>query len=455
MVNNKTISENKMGVMPVGKLLVHISLPMMISMLVQALYNIVDSIFVAQIGEKALTAVSLAFPVQNLMIAVAVGTGVGINALLSMRLGQKKQNEVNLSAVNGLFLAFCSCIVFVIIGLTCTKIYFQSQTKDPEIIQYGIDYLSICLVASFGLFGEITFERLLQSTGRTALSMCSQLAGAIFNLIFDPILIFGLLGFPKLGIQGAAIATVIGQFMGAIIACILNIKKNHEINFKFRGFRPNSAIIASIYKVGIPSILLASIGSVMTYGMNLILGIFSSTAVAVFGVYFKLQSFIFMPIFGMNNGIVPIVSFNFGAQHKKRITRTIKLGATAAIIIMLAGTAIFELIPDKLLSLFNASEDMKTLGVTALRIIAIHFPIAAICITMTSVFQALGHGFYSMLCSFIRQLIVLLPVAYLLSLTGNVNNIWWSFPIAETASLSASCFFMVKTYRKDLKHLPE
>lgn len=447
------VAENKMGTMPVGKLIVQMSLPMMISMFVQALYNIVDSVFVARIGEKALTAVSLAFPVQNLMIAVCVGTAVGINALLSMRLGEKKQDEVNLAAGNGIFLAICSYVVFLILGLTTTNFYFSSQTTDAEIIKYGTDYLTICLTASLGVFCGVTFDRLLQSTGRTFFAMISQLTGAICNIILDPILIFGLFGFPKLGIKGAAIATVIGQFAGLIVSIIANLKMNHDISFSLKMVKPKLRIIKNIYKVGFPSILLSSIGSVMTYGINLILASFTTTAVALFGVYFKLQSFIFMPVFGLNNGLVPIMAYNYGAKQKTRITKTVKFGLIGALSIMLIGTLIFQLFPKYLLLLFDASPEMLSMGIPALRIISIHFPIAAFCIILISFFQALGHGFHSMITSFVRQLIVLLPAAWLLSLTGNVNNVWWAFPIAEIASLVVCIFMFISIYKKQIKNL--
>ncbi|MCR4579526.1 MAG: MATE family efflux transporter [Treponema sp.] len=442
-----------MGVLPVGKLLIQISLPMMISMLVQALYNIVDSIFVAQISENALTAVSLAFPIQNLMISTAVGTGVGINSLLSMRLGQKDQEAVDNTAMNGIFIIIITCLIFMILGLTVPAPYFRSQTDNQEIIDFGVSYLNICMIVSFGLFGAITFERLLQSTGRTVLSMISQLTGAITNCILDPIMIFGLLGCPKLGIAGAAWATVIGQIAATIVSIILNLTRNKEIKFRLKEFRPNLHIIGDIYKVGLPSILLGSIGSFLTYLINMILGGFSTTAIAVYGVYFKLQSFIFMPVFGLNNGIVPIVAYNYGARHKDRITKSIKLCSITAVIIMLAGLLIFELFPGLLLGMFNASEEMLRIGIPALRIIAIHFPIAALSITFISVFQALGRGFFSMVTSFVRQIIVLLPAAWLLSLTGNINNIWWAFVIAEAASLTTCLIGFKGVYNKQLATL--
>ena len=446
-------TENKMGTMPVGKLLIQISLPMMISMLVQALYNVVDSIFVTQISENALTAVSLAFPIQNLMISTSVGTGVGVNALLSRRLGEQNEKGVTDSALNGIFLYAITMIVFMVLGFFIPRIYFESQTNNAEIIEYGVKYLEICMIVSVGLYGAILFERLLQSTGRTVLSMISQLAGAITNIVFDPLLIFGLAGFPKMGIAGAAWATVFGQIVGFIISLTLNLTKNKEIKFNFKGFRPHAKTIGEIYKVGVPSILLGSIGSVLTYLINLILGAFTMTAVAVYGVYFKLQSFIFMPVFGLNNGIVPIVAYNYGAKRKDRIMRSIKLCAIAAVTIMVAGLLIFELFPRQLLAMFNASEEMYAIGVPALRRIAIHFPVAAVCITLISVFQALGKGLLSMIVSFVRQVIVLLPAAYLLSLTGDVNNIWWAFIIAEGASVFASFIGMQMVYNKELKNL--
>ena len=451
--NTNIQTENKMGVMPVGKLLIQMALPMMISMLVQALYNIVDSIFVGYISENALTAVSLAFPIQNLMIAVATGTGVGINALLSMRLGQKNQNAVNDTAMNGLFLSLCSTLIFIVLGFTIPEVYFKSQTTDLEIIDYGVKYLRVCLIGSFGLFSGITFERLLQATGQTVNSMIAQLAGAITNIVLDPILIFGLLGCPAMGITGAALATVIGQFVTLFVSAYLNFKKNKEIVFNFKTFKPSKSVIAEIYRVGIPSILLASIGSVMTYLMNLILGAFTMTAVAVFGVYFKLNSFIFMPVFGMNNALVPIIAYNYGARNRKRITGTLKRGVIIILCIMTFGTILFEVFPEFLLGLFNASPEMLEIGIPALRIIAIHFPVAAICIIFMSCFQALGMGITSMIVSFVRQLVVLLPVAYLLSLTGVLSSVWWCFPIAEFSALILSSFFMIKVFKVKLKDL--
>lgn len=442
------IVENKMGVLPVNKLLVNMSLPIMISMLVQALYNIVDSIFVARICENALTAVSLAFPLQSIMIALGGGMGVGVNAILSKSLGEKDYDNVNKAAMNGIFLSLINYIVFIFIGLFVVKPFYMSQTSDMEIIGYGVDYLSIVCMMSIGIYAQFIFERLLQSTGRTIHTMITQTTGAVINLILDPILIFGLCGAPVLGVKGAAIATVAGQIVAGIFAYILNIKCNNEVRIQFKGFRPSWDMIKRIYSVGLPSIIMQSIGSVMVYGLNRILITFSSTATAVFGVYFKLQSFVFMPIFGLNNGMVPIIAYNYGAQKRQRMISTIKLSVLYAFTIMTTGTVVFWLAADKLLLMFDASEHMLSMGIPALRIISVHFPIAAFCIIIGSVFQALGRAVYSMINSIMRQIVVLLPVAYLLSLTGNVNNVWWAFPIAEGMSFAVTVVFLIKIKRE-------
>ncbi|MCQ4635562.1 MATE family efflux transporter [Anaerovorax odorimutans] len=440
--------ENKMGVMPVNRLLVTMALPMVISMLVQALYNVVDSIFVAMISENALTAVSLAFPIQNLLIAVGSGVGVGINALLSRALGQKDQPKVNKVAMQGVFLIALCYLVFLIFSFTGTGLFMRAQTDIAEILDYGEIYLRICCAASFGLFFQFTFERLLQSTGRTFYTMITQGTGAVINIILDPILIFGLLGMPKMGVAGAALATVIGQIAAACLALLFNFKKNHDITLKFSNIRPDRRILLSILYIGIPSILMMAISSIMTFGLNKILIAFSSTAVAVFGVYFKLQSFIFMPIFGLNNGMVPIVAYNYGAGKEKRIHRTIRYAACYAIGIMCLGVILFQAIPGPLLQLFSASDNMLSMGVPALRIISVHFVLAGFSIIASSVCQALGTSVYSLIISLIRQLIVLLPAAYLLSLTGNVNAVWWAFPIAELVAVVLCAIFLKKTLKQ-------
>ena len=450
MSGESVIKENKMGTMPINKLLISMSLPMMISMLVQALYNVVDSIFVSQISENALTAVSLAFPVQNFMIAVGVGTGVGINALLSRSLGEKKFEQANKVANNGVFLAVLSYIAVLILGIIFSRRFFQWQTDIKDIVDGGYSYLIIVTTCSFGMYGQIVFEKLMQSTGKTIFSMTTQLTGAIVNIVLDPILIFGLFGFPKLGISGAAIATVIGQICGMSLGIYLNTTKNKEIKVEVKNFRPSLRTIKEIYAVGIPSIIMASIGSVMTFGLNKILLVFSSTATAVFGVYFKLQSFIFMPVFGINNGMVPIIAYNYGARNKDRLMKTVKISIMYGISIMLIGLVIFQVFPKELLSLFNASDKMISIGVPALRTISISFLFAGYCIVVSSMFQALGNGVMSMIVSLVRQLIVLLPVAYLLSKSGNLNMVWWAYPIAEIASVCLSVIGFKYVYKKEV-----
>ena len=441
------MTENKMGILPINKLLLGMSLPMMASMLVQALYNIVDSIFVARINEDALTAVSLAFPIQAVMIALGGGMGVGVNAILSRSLGEKDYTSVNRSAMNGVFLSLINYVIFIFVGLFVVRPFYVSQTSDPEIISYGTDYLTLVCCMSFGIYFQFIFERLLQSTGRTVATMITQTTGAVINLILDPILIFGLLGMPVMGVRGAALATVIGQIVAAVLSFIINLRVNKEIHLRFRGFKPDMEMIGKIYAIGLPSIIMQSIGSIMVYGLNRILIAFSSTATAVFGVYFKLQSFIFMPVFGLNNGMVPILAFNYGAGKRERIVKTIKYAVVYAFLIMSAGAVCFWVFADKLLLLFSASEHMMSMGIPALRIISIHFPIASFCIIIGSVFQALGKAIYSMINSIMRQVVVLLPVAYLLSLTGEVNNVWWAFPIAEIMSLTVTTLFLIKIYR--------
>ena len=451
----ETLRENKMGTMPENKLLLSMAVPMMISMLVQALYNIVDSIFVSRICEDALTAVSMAFPWQNIVIAVAVGFGVGINALLSRALGQKNADRVNQVAVNGLLLAGLSYLLVLVAGLIGIRAYMRTQTDIETIVNYGITYLNICILCSFGVFVEITFERFLQATGRTVYSMITQLTGAITNIILDPILIFGLLGFPKLGIAGAAWATVIGQCVGAVVAVMLNHFKNPEVHLRLRHIRANGRLMGEITAISIPSIIMSCISSLTCFVMNMILIAYSSTAVAVFGVYFKLQSFVFMPVFGLNNGMVPIIAYNYGAQKPERIHKTIRLGMAYAVAIMAVGLLVFQLIPKQLLLMFDASDAMLEIGAPALRIMSLAFVFAGVGIASSSACQAFGYSVYSMLISIARQIVVLIPAAYLLSLTGVLRSIWFAFPIAEIFSLILSLFFLRTTLKKTGMALPK
>lgn len=451
---DRPANENKMGVMPVNRLLLNMAVPMVISMLVQALYNVVDSVFVAKLSEDALNAVSLAFPVQNLMISVAVGTGVGINALLSRSLGQKDQEKADQTAMNGLFLALVSCLVFTVLGFTASRFFYTVQTDIAGIVEYGEDYLTIVCGISLGLFAGVTLDRILQATGRTFLTMITQAIGAILNIVLDPILIFGLFGFPRMEVAGAALATVIGQIVGACLSVYFNLRRNPDIHMKLRGFRPNSSVIKGIYSVGVPSIAMQSIGSVMVFGMNQILLTFTATATAVFGVYFKLQSFIFMPVFGLNNGMVPIVAYNYGAGHPDRISKTIRLSVMYAVSIMLLGFLAFQLIPHVFLGMFMAegetSGDMLAIGVPALRIISYSFLFAGFCVVCSSVFQALGHGVLSLLVSVIRQLVVLLPASFVLSRQFGLRAVWWGFPIAEVASVTLCVLFLRLVYQREI-----
>ena len=447
----ENIRENKMGTMPIGRLLANMAAPMMVSMLFQALYNIVDSVFVARLSQDAMNAVSLAFPLQTLCIAFSVGTGVGMNALLSRSLGEKNQEAANRAAGTGLFLTLCTAAFFAVLGLTLALPFFLFQTDNAQIVSYGRDYVMICVGGSIGLFLQVYGERLLQSTGRTSLSMISQIAGAACNIVLDPIMIFGLLGFPRLEVAGAALATVIGQLVGAGLGLYLNWKKNPEVQLHRRDIRAHRATVAEIYAVGIPSIIMQSIGSVMTFGMNKILISFTEAATAVFGAYFKLQSFIFMPCFGLNNAMVPIVSYNYGARKSDRVKKTVRLTTLTAIGIMCIGCALFELIPDTLLGLFSPTDEMLAIGKTALRTIGIHFPFAGFCIIAGSACQALGRPIYALINSVCRQIVVLLPAAYLLSLTGRLELVWLAFPIAEIASVILNATFLKLTYQASLE----
>ena len=457
-MENKAPAENKMGVMPIPKLILNMSLPMIVSMLVQALYNIVDSFYVAKVNEQSLTAVSLAFPAQNLMIGVATGTAVGVNALLSRALGEKNNKLANDIAEHGVFLAMVGYLVFLVFGLIGVRAFFSAQTDVKQIVDYGVDYLTVICCFSFGVFGQIMFERLMQSTGRTIYTMFTQGLGAIINIILDPIFIFTF----KQGVRGAAIATVIGQIIACGLAIVLNHTKNPDVKLEMLRFRPKAKIVGRIYSIGVPSIIMVAIGSVMTFSMNKILIVYHvarETAATIFGVYFKLNSFVFMPVFGLNNGIIPIVAYNYGAQNRRRMLEAIKLSVIFVSSYMILGAIVFMTMPGALLSIFNASDAMLLYGRPALRIIGSTFILAGVCIALGSTFQALGHGVYSMIVSIARQLAVLIPAAWLLGRlgmsTGNHDLVWYSFPIAEIASLAATLILFSKLYNNVIRTIPE
>ena len=450
-MQKETLQENKMGVMPVGKLLVNMALPMIISMLVQAFYNIVDSVYVSQVSESAVTALSLAFPVQNMQIGFAVGVGVGVNALLSQSLGRKDQESVNWAAGQGVFLALVATALFMLFGFFGVRPYYTMQSTVAETVEGGIAYTSICCIFTVGVFIQVLCERLLQATGRAMQTMILQGTGAIINIILDPVFIHGWWGMPKMGVAGAAVATVIGQCTGAVLGIYLNLRHNPEVQLHVKFMKPNWKVIAPILEVGIPSVVMNGIGSVMNFGMNQILQGFNEVATGVFGIYYKLQSLFFMPLFGINNATISILAYNYGARKPKRIVHTLKLATAVAVCIMLVGLAVFQLFPQALLGIFNPTEEFLAIGVKALRILCLPFPVAAICISLGASFQALGKGSYSTVVSLCRQLIVLLPVAYLLSLTGSVDNVWWSFPIAEVMSALVTGLLFAKLYRQKVK----
>ncbi len=444
-----------MAVRPVGSLLVTMGFPIMLSMMIQALYNVVDSIFIARVGEDALTAVSLAFPIQMLMISVAVGTAIGVNSLLSRRLGAQQHKAASNVALNGLFLAVIIWVFFAVFGALLTPFFFQFFTDSPSIIKMGQEYLIICTTLSLGIFGQFVCERIMQGTGNTIHPMITQGLGAIINIILDPIFIFGYFGFPRMGVKGAAIATVIGQWSAMALAIFFMLRKTPELKFKFRGFRPRFKIIKEIYEVGLPSIIMQSIGSVMTIGMNTILITFSATAVAVFGIYFKLQSFIFLPVFGLTAAMISIVGFNYGARNKERVTRAIRHALMIAVGVMVLGLLIFQTMPTLLLRLFDASPSMLSIGTRALRIISIHFPLAGIAIILSSSFQAIGKGLYSLVLSIVRQLGVLLPAAYLLARIWGLDAVWFTFFASEVVSLTLAIIFFVRVYRREIATLEQ
>lgn len=452
-MQKETLQENKMGVMPVGKLLVNMALPMIISMLVQAFYNIVDSVYVSQVSESAVTALSLAFPVQNMQIGFAVGVGVGVNALLSQSLGRKDQESVNWAAGQGVFLALVATALFMLFGFFGVRPYYTMQSTVAETVEGGIAYTSICCIFTVGVFIQVLCERLLQATGRAMQTMILQGTGAIINIILDPVFIHGWWGMPKMGVAGAAVATVIGQCTGAVLGIYLNLRHNPEVQLHVKFMKPNWKVIAPILEVGIPSVVMNGIGSVMNFGMNQILQGFNEVATGVFGIYYKLQSLFFMPLFGINNATISILAYNYGARKPKRIVHTLKLATAVAVCIMLVGLAVFQLFPQALLGIFNPTEEFLAIGVKALRILCLPFPVAAICISLGASFQALGKGSYSTIVSLCRQLIVLLPAAYLLSLTGSVDNVWWSFPIAEVMSALVTGLLFAKLYRQKVKPL--
>ena len=452
-------AENKLGTMPINKLIWNMSLPIIASMFVQALYNIVDSIFVSQISEQALTAVSLAFPAQQLMMALGVGTAVGINALTGRALGAGNRKQANAVACNGLFLAVLSSLLCCVLCIFFSNTFFSSQTQVKAIIAMGNQYLMIVGCCSVGAFVQITFERLLQATGRSVLSMLIQGIGAIINIILDPIFIFVF----DMGVAGAAVATVVGQIVAAGLGIFLNQKHNKELHLSFRGWRPSLQIIGNIYAIGIPSVIMLAIGSVMTFLMNKILITYHAakeTAATAFGIYFKLNSFVFMPLFGLNNGSISILAYNYGARKRRRMVSTIKSVCLYALCIMLVGTALFQAIPHALLRLFDATDTMLAVGTPTLRTISISFPFAAICISISGAFQATGKSVYSMIVSVIRQLVVLIPAAFVLAQIGqNIGNsdlVWWAFPLAEAVAMMITLlFFYTKLRRKVLNQLPE
>ena len=452
-MQKETLQENKMGVMPVGKLLVNMALPMIISMLVQAFYNIVDSVYVSQVSESAVTALSLAFPVQNMQIGFAVGVGVGVNALLSQSLGRKDQESVNWAAGQGVFLALVATALFMLFGFFGVRPYYTMQSTVAETVEGGIAYTSICCIFTVGIFIQVLCERLLQSTGRAMQTMILQGTGAIINIILDPVFIHGWWGMPRMGVAGAAVATVIGQCTGAGRGISRTLRHNPEVQLHVKFMKPNWKVIAPILEVGIPSVVMNGIGSVMNFGMNQILQGFNEVATGVFGIYYKLQSLFFMPLFGINNATISIIAYNYGARKPKRIVHTLKLATAVAVCIMLVGLAVFQLFPQALLGIFNPTEEFLAIGVKALRILCLPFPVAAICISLGASFQALGKGSYSTIVSLCRQLIVLLPAAYLLSLTGSVDNVWWSFPIAEVMSALVTGLLFAKLYRQKVKPL--
>ncbi len=452
-MSTEVLKENKMGVMPIGKLLANMALPMVVSMLVQALYNVVDSIYVSQVSESAVTALSLAFPVQNMQIGFAVGIGVGVNSLLSKSLGEKNQKAANRAAGNGVFLTLVVTVIFLLFGIFGTRPYFEMQSEVRETVEGGIAYTRICCICGLGVFTQVLGERLLQSTGRTVYTMIAQSVGAITNIILDPVFIYGWFGLPAMGLAGAAVATVIGQWVGAVLVIYFNVKRNPDITLGLKYVKPHGKTLSAIMTVGIPSVVMNGIGSIMNFGMNQILQGFGETSTGVFGIYYKLQSFFFMPLFAVNNATISIIAYNYGARRPERIVKTQKLACAVALGLMTAGLLAFQFLPDLMLAMFNPTEEFLTIGRGALQTISWSFPLAAVCISLGACFQALGNGIYSTIISVCRQMLVLLPVAYLMSLTESVHNVWLSFPIAEVVSGTMTILFFLRIYRQKIKPL--
>lgn len=447
------VPTNKMGTEPVLKLIITMSLPAMFSMLVQGMYNIVDSMFVARVGNDAFTAISLALPIQMLMIAFSVGTGIGLNSLISRRLGAGKQEDADNAATHGIFLGLVTGLTFAIIGLIAIKPFFGMFTSDEAIYTMGCQYGFVVTFFSMGSFLEVYTEKIIQSTGNMLYPMVMQLIGAITNLILDPIMIFGLFGFPKLGVRGAAIATVTGQIIAMIFGLYILFNRNHGVNIHFKNFRPKLDIIKEIYKVGFPSIVMQSISSFLITALNGILINFSASAVNVLGIYYKVQSFIFMPLFGLCQGLMPIMGYNFGARNKKRLLDALKYGLTIAIAIMSLGTAVFMIFPSQLLAIFNANEEVLALGIPALRIVSLCFIGASVGIILSNTYQSVGNGLYSLIVSILRQAVIILPFAFIMSKFWGVTAVWMSFPVSEYIATSVSIVLMVRVYRTKIKDL--
>lgn len=449
----KNLNENKMGTQAIGPLLFQMAVPVVLSMLVQALYNVVDSVYVSRVSESAVTAISLAYPIQNLLIGTTIGIAVGVNALLSRCLGSNEPERARQMANHGVVLAACGMGLFMLFGIFGARPFLEMQSDVRETVEGGTAYIRICTIASFGIFFEVLFERMLQATGRTAYTLLTQGVGAVLNILLDPVFIFGYFGLPAMGVAGAAVATVLGQIVAAVLAFLLNWKKNPEAKINLRGFRPDGATVRAILSIGVPSIAMMAVGSIMTFGMNQILQGFSETATGVFGIYFKVQSFVFMPIFGLNNAMIPIIAFNYGAKKPDRIIKTIRLCCLTAFCVMVTGFLAFQLIPNVILNIFDPSPDFMEIGCRALRTISFSFPLAAFGVVLGSVFQAMGNGLYTTVVSLTRQLVVLLPVAYLLSLSRNLDAVWLAFPISELFSVLVTAVFMTVVYKKKIKPL--